>query len=77
MKGLFWMLTKKKNAMFGRYPCCDMINNAIRFIIDGKLDSAIEELLQVIWKADGYVHEDLENDVQKIHERVWKKRTPA
>ena len=71
------MLTKKRNAAFGRYPCCDLVNNAIRHILHGDNDSAIEELLVAIWKADGYVHEDLENDVQKIHERVWKKRTPA
>ena len=69
------MLIKKRNAVFGRYPCCDMENNAIRDILHGDKDSAIEELLQMIWKANGYLHEDLENDVQKIHERVWKKRT--
>lgn len=65
------MFTKKKNAVFGRYPCCDMINNAIRFIIDGKSDSAVEELLQTIWKADGYVHEDIANKVDEIHNRIW------
>lgn len=69
------MLTKKRNAVFGRYPCCDMVNNAIRCILHEDKDSAIEELLQTIWKANGYLHEDLENDVQKIHESVWKKRT--
>lgn len=69
------MLVKKRNAVFGRYPCCDMVNNAIRHILYGDKDSAVEELLQTIWKANGYLHEDLENDVQKIHERVWKKRT--
>lgn len=69
------MLTKKKNAVLGRYPCCDMVNNAIRHILNGHKEDAVEELLQVIWKANGYLHEDLENDVQKIHERIWKKRT--
>jgi len=71
------MFTKRRNALFGRYPCCDMVNNAIRNILNGDNDSAIEELLQVIWKADGYLHEDLKNDVQKIHERVWEKRSPV
>ena len=65
------MLTKKKNAVFGRYPCCDMVNNAIRFIIDGKSDSAIEELLQAIWKADGYLHDDISDKVDEIHKRFW------
>ena len=54
------MLKRKKNTIWGRYPCCDMVNNAIRDILHGDNDSAIE---------------DLENDVQKIHERIWKKRT--
>ena len=65
------MFTKRKNAVWGRYPCCDMINNAIRFIIDGKTDSAVEELLQTIWKADGYLHEDIANKVDEIHNRIW------
>lgn len=69
------MFTKRRNAVFGRYPCCDLINNAIRCILHGDNDSAIEELLQAIWKADGYVHEDLKDDVEKIHECVWKERT--
>ena len=68
------MLTKKKNAMFGRYPCCDMVNNAIRSIIEGKSDSAIEELLQAIYKADGYLHEDIVNKVYEIHNRIWDER---
>lgn len=69
------MFTKKQNAVFGRYPCCDLVNNAIRHILHGDNDSAIEELLQAILKANGYLHEDLKDDAQKIHERIWKKRT--
>ena len=68
------MFLKKRNSVFGRYPCCDMVNNAIRHILNGDNDSAIEELLQAIWKADGYLHEDLGNDVKKIHERIWQLR---
>ena len=71
MKGLFWTLTKKKDATSGRYPCCDLVNNAIRFILGGKSDIAIEELLQAIWKADGYLHEDIANKVDEIHKRIW------
>ena len=58
------MKTRKKNALFGRYPCCDMVNNAIRDILNGRTDAAIDELLQAIWKADGYLHEDLEHRVK-------------
>lgn len=68
------MLTKKRNAVFGRYPCCDMVNNAIRFILNGKTDYAIEELLQAIWKSNGYVHDDIVCQVNKAHERIWKER---
>ena len=68
------MFVKKKNAMFGRYPCCDLVNNAIRFIIDGKSDSAIEELLQTIYKADGYLHEDIADKVDEIHKQIWDER---
>lgn len=68
------MRTKKKNAVFGRYPCCDLINNAMRSIINGNTDLAIEELLQVIWKADGYLHEDITEKVMSVHEQIWSKR---
>lgn len=68
------MLTKKKNAILGRYPCCDLINNAIRCILNGDTDSAVEELLQTIWKSNGYLYEDLKEEVTEIHERVWERR---
>ena len=45
--------------MFGRYPSCDHVNNAIRLIMKGELISAIEELFQAIIKADGYFHDDI------------------
>lgn len=69
------MFTKKRNALFGRYPCCDMVNNAIRHILNGDKEDAVEELLQTIFKANGYLHEDLKDEVWKIHECVWKERT--
>lgn len=65
------VFTKHKDAIFGRYPCCDFVNNAIRFILDGKMDAAVDELLQVIWKSGGYLHEDLKPRVEEVHERVW------
>ena len=68
------VFTKKKDAVFGRYPCCDLVNNAIRFILAGKTDAAVEELLQVIWKSGGYLYDDLKPQVNVIHERVWEKR---
>ena len=57
------MKTKKRNAYFGRYPSCDLCNNALRFILDGKPDVAFKEIAQAILKADGYFH-----DPKIIHE---------
>ena len=52
------MNTKKRNARFGRYPSCDMLNNALRYISEGKIDCACSEIIFAIEKADGYFHED-------------------
>lgn len=68
------MFAKKRNAVFGRYPCCDLVNNAIRFILNGKTDYAIEELLQALWKSDGYIHDDIVCQVNEAHKRIVKER---
>ena len=68
------MIIKNRNSIFGGYPCCDMINNAIRFIIDGKTDEAIEELYQSILKANGYIHEDLADKIKDASDKVRKRR---
>lgn len=60
------MKTKKKNAVFGRYPSCDMLNNALRFIKDGNIDSACAEIIFAIEKAGGYFHEDVVPIVEKV-----------
>lgn len=60
------MNTKKKNALFGRYPSCDMLNNALRFIYEGKFDAACSEIVFAIEKAGGYFHEDVAPIVEKI-----------
>lgn len=52
------MNVKKKNALFGRYPSCDLFNNALRFLREGKTDVAVEEIIFAIEKAGGYFHED-------------------
>lgn len=52
------MNTKKKNSLFGRYPSCDMLNNALRFLRNGNTDNAIEEIIFAIEKANGYFHDD-------------------
>ena len=64
-------MKRKKNAIWGRYPCCDLVNNAIRDILNGDSDRAISELLTAITKAGGYVHEDIAEDANAAHNRAW------
>lgn len=52
------MNIKKKTSLFGRYPSCDMLNNALRFLRNGNTDNAIEEIIFAIEKANGYFHKD-------------------
>lgn len=59
------MTVKKKNALFGRYPSCDLLNNALRFLRDGETDEAVEEIIFAIEKAGGYFHED---NVQMVND---------
>lgn len=62
------MLFKRdKNSIFGRYPSCDLLNNALRFLKDGKTNEAISEIIFAIDKAGGYYHDD-------IVPFVWEKR---
>lgn len=53
-----------KNSIYGQYPSCDMINNALRFLLDCKIEDqdihcAISELKFAILKADGFFHKDV------------------
>lgn len=50
---------KKSNAIFGRYPCCDLLNQALRFILDGKSDLAKDDIVYAIYKAGGYFYKDV------------------
>lgn len=69
------MLYKKKNSRFGRYPSCDMLNNAIRFLLDGKdRNIVIEEIVHAIRKADGYIYDDLQDRVDKIMKDQFERR---
>ena len=70
--GEMGMNTKKKNALFGRYPSCDMLNNALRFIYQGKIDTACAEIVLAIEKAHGYFHEDVVPIVEKV-KSYWVK----
>ncbi len=43
-----------------------MLNNAIRFIYEGKIDVACSEIVFAIEKAGGYFHEDVVPIVEKV-----------
>ena len=60
------MRTKKRNALFGRYPSCDMLNNALRFIYDGRIEVACSMIVFAIDKAGGYFHEDVVKKIEKV-----------
>ena len=74
------MRTKKRNAIFGRYPSCDMLNNALRFLFRNNgpdREDAIEEIIMAIQKADGYFHADIADEVAFFNEEYWKKYRDA
>lgn len=50
---------KKANAKFGRYPCCDLLNRALGFLLDGKTELAKDDIVYAICKANGYFYEDV------------------
>jgi hypothetical protein len=67
------MLTKKKNSIFGRYPSCDHLNNALRFLNDGKIDIAEEEIVFAIEKAGGYFYDDVAPYAEQIRTGFWQR----
>lgn len=62
------MKKKNRNARFGRYPSCDLCNNALRFILKGDPDGAFKEIVRAIQEADGYFHDDIAEIVQTADE---------
>ena len=62
------MKKKNRNARFGRYPSCDLCNNALRFILKGDPDEAFKQIVRAIKEADGYFHDDIAEIVQKADE---------
>ena len=55
------MIFKKKPLMIGRYPSCDHLNIAIRYLLnDVKVNrKAIVEICHAIRKAKGYFYDDV------------------
>ena len=69
------MKKKNRNARFGRYPSCDLCNNALRFILKGDADGAFKEIVRAIQEADGYFHDDIADIVQRSFNEQLKKQT--
>ena len=67
------MNIKKKNALFGRYPSCDRLNNALRFILKGEHYLACEQIVYAIQEAGGYFHEDVAPIVGAVTNHDWGK----
>lgn len=63
----------KKSSKFGKYPSCDHLNNAIRFLQNGDTDNAMIEIIFAIDKADGYFHEDNTPIVDAAKKAFWEK----
>lgn len=62
------MFRKKKiSNRLGAYPSCDLLNNALRILINNpdKYDHAIKEIKLAIEKAGGYFHKDVENKLKE------------
>ena len=65
------MRIKNKNAVFGRYPSCDLLNNALRYLLNdsdcskAELD-AVKEIALAIHKGNGYFHKDIAESVKLI-----------
>ena len=74
LTGMIDMLIKKKNSLFGRYPSCDHLNNALRHLKDGDKDNAILEIIFAIEKANGYFHEDVASFVDQKRSEYWLNR---
>lgn len=55
------MFNKKKHndKWLGQYPAINYLNNAIRFILDGNTETAIQEIIYAMAKADGYIVDDV------------------
>ena len=56
-------MLRKKKSLYGQYPSNDMLNNAIRFILDDKPNLAIEEIVHAISKADGQLYKDVKEQL--------------
>ena len=52
-----------------------MLNNALRFIRDGNIDTASAEIIFAIEKAGGYFHDDVVPIVERV-KNYWLEKHP-
>ena len=58
---------RKINKNLGVYPSCDLLNNALRILLNNpeEYKRAIKEIKLAIEKAGGYFHEDVEKKLKE------------
>ena len=71
-----FMLFRNKNEKYGKYPCVDLLNNAIRFLQrnggeNANDELAIEEIVHAISKANGRFHDDVKSRL--LQKEKWKR----
>lgn len=65
----------KKSSKFGKYPSCDHLNNAIRYLQNSDTDNAMIEIIFAIDKSDGYFHKENEPIVEAARKAFWEKHS--
>lgn len=67
------MFNKKKHndKRLGQYPAINYLNNAIRFILNGDTETAIEEIIYALSEADGYINDDVKEKLLE-HDEIYK-----
>lgn len=73
MKLSKWIESKKNDKKYGKYPCCEYINNALRFLMkkvspsdmDDTYKYVMQEIVDGIICADGYFYKDVGIELAK------------
>lgn len=53
----------RKRNQYGKYPACDHLNVALRYLLDSADENRmpIEEIVYAITKSNGYIYDDVKN----------------
>ena len=67
---MFFNRKKRNDRVFSQYPCSSFLHNALRFISEGKVDIAYEEICWALMKGG----EELSQEEKTIFEKLRKYR---